>query len=271
MQPRVLVHLVIAELLAGGKVDRNHARCTLVGVQHLRLTRFDCERCEVPDVHMCERYGWAGPPVGGASAGGGGSAAAGSVGVGVGAGPAPGAPGSFRASAESLALSARLSSLPMMSFTSLRSSLAASAPPRLVNMSLALSVRLFRSTTAPLAGLRVDDSRLREGLQRGAGGPDRLRDVGPPGNGQREGAERLLGATVRRGIDRFEVGPMVGKGLARALHVRLGGRALGRRGDAAARDGLAVLDRQQLDAVERLGRRRTRRRDALRMARRAAA
>src|SRR4051794_41786279 len=113
MQPRVLVHLVIAELLAGGKVDRNHARCTLVGVQHLRLTRFDCERCEVPDVHMCERYGWAGPPVGGASAGGGVSAAAGSGGGGGGAGAAAGAPGSFRASAEAPALSARRPVLPV--------------------------------------------------------------------------------------------------------------------------------------------------------------
>src|SRR4051794_8143755 len=51
MQPRVLVHLVVAERLAGGQVDRDHACGALVGVQHLGLAGFDGQRSEIPDVH----------------------------------------------------------------------------------------------------------------------------------------------------------------------------------------------------------------------------
>src|SRR3954471_2627436 len=43
-QIRVLMDLVLLQLLAGGQVDRDRARCSVVGAQDLRLVRLKVER-----------------------------------------------------------------------------------------------------------------------------------------------------------------------------------------------------------------------------------
>src|SRR5690242_10666029 len=50
--PGPLVHLVLLELFAGGKVDENRA-AFLVRVEHLRVVRVYLERSRVPCLHCC--------------------------------------------------------------------------------------------------------------------------------------------------------------------------------------------------------------------------
>src|SRR5215216_1827416 len=51
--PGALVHLVLLKLVAGRKVDGDHARLG-VAAEHLRLVRFHVERGDVPGLHIGE-------------------------------------------------------------------------------------------------------------------------------------------------------------------------------------------------------------------------